>query len=191
MIKQNPLFPLRSRDVDQFMLMFHDIEEKDQKGYIQRLKNITRMGVPTGVGAGRGHPAQYDLEQLFQLLSVTMLYRCHLTPLYAVQLMQSSWDRMIASLDDQWKFVISRNTDEPFLAERSFWSISTDWGLKHTRDVSENLNDDSLQVILSSQLGDLMRNEDKRSFILVDVRKVAERTASILTSEEFRVFRES
>jgi len=190
-MKQNPLFPLRSRDVDQFLLVFHDIEEKEQKGYIQRLKNITRMGVPTGVGGGRGHPAQYDLEQLFQLISVTMLYRCHLTPLYAVKLMQFSWHKMIASLDDQWKFVLSRNTEEPFHVERSFWSISTDWGLAHTRNVAENLMPHSLEVINSSQLGNLMRDEYKRSFILIDVRKVAELTARILTSDDFQKFRES
>ena len=124
---------LSSRDVDHFLLGFHDVAAEERAGYIQRLRSITRLGFPTGLSIGKGHPARYHADQFFQLLAVTELYRCHVAPLQAVKLVTSSWQAMQSSIIAVWESVDAGEHGRLLEAPRKFWRVPAEGGQRQTR----------------------------------------------------------
>lgn len=127
---------LGSRDVDEFLLSFHDVSVGEREGYLQRLRNMTRLGFPAGVSIGKGHPARYSADQFFQLLAATELYRCHVPPKLAVELVKSSWSAMRASILEVWDSVDAGEHGKLLELPRRFWRVPAEGGQRMIRTES-------------------------------------------------------
>jgi hypothetical protein len=166
---------LSSRDVDQFLVNFHGVSDDERAGYVQRLRSITRLGFPAGVSAGKGHPARYNANQFFQLLAVTELYRCHVPPLQAVELVDTSWKAMKASILAVWDSVDAAERSELKVEAKQFWRIPAEGGQRQTRAGEANLPEgERVTVITREAIDDLIDGDDLRSHchIFIDVSKL-------------------
>lgn len=167
---------LSSRDVDQFLLGFHGVSADEQDGYIQRLRSITRLGFPTGLSIGKGHPARYHANQFFQLLAVTELYRCHVAPLQAVKFVNSSWPAMQTSILDVWDSVDAGEHGRLLEAPRKFWRVPAEGGQRQTRvaGVNESVPAELIVVMGREEVDALIDSGDllTHCYILIDVSKL-------------------
>jgi len=114
---------LGSRDVGRFLSEFHDIAPAEQSAYAGRLKHISRQGFPTGVGTGRGNPARYDADQLFQMLTVTELGQFGVQPARAIKLVSESWPRLRKTVLQVWSSVEAADRGELVKVPSIFWSV--------------------------------------------------------------------
>lgn len=167
---------LSSRDVDQFLLGFHNVSADEQDGYIQRLRSITRLGFPSGLSIGRGHPARYNANQFFQLLAVTELYRCHVAPLQAVKFVNSSWLEMQASILAVWESVDAGEHGRLLETPRKFWRVPAEGGQRQTRvpGVNDSTPEELIGVLGREEVDKLIDSGDllNHCFILIDVSKL-------------------
>ncbi len=175
---------LSSRDVDQFLLDFHDVSEGEREGYLLRLRNITRLGFPAGVSEGKGHPARYAAEPFFQLLAVTDLYRCHVPPKIAVDLVKLSWPGMQESILAVWqRRHVSEHgklLDDP----RKFWRVPAEGGQRATRAVETDRVQQSerIAVISREEINELIDETDRLTHchIIIDVSKLIDGVLDLL-----------
>ncbi len=167
---------LNSRDVDHFLVTFHGVSPDERDGYVQRLRSITRLGFPAGLSAGKGHPARYNANQFFQLLAVTELYRCHVPPLQAVRLVDTSWEAMRASVLAVWDSVNAAERGELKNEEKRFWRIPAEGGQRQTRSGEASLPEGGkrIDVITRDAIDDLIDGDELLSHchIFIDVSKL-------------------
>lgn len=166
---------LSSRDVDQFLVNFHDVNPDERDGYVQRLRSITRLGFPAGLSAGKGHPARYNANQFFQLLAVTELYRCHVPPLQAVKLVETSWEAIKASILAVWESVDAAERGELKVEAKQFWRIPAEGGQRQTRaGETSSPGGEGVIVISRETIDDLVDGDDllTHCHIFIDVSKL-------------------
>ncbi|WP_174278522.1 hypothetical protein [Sphingomonas bacterium] len=121
---------LGSRKVEHFLAQFHDIAPDHLAAYAGRLKQITRRGFPVGVGAGRGTPAEYDADQLFQLVAAMELTQFGVMPLRAIRLVSEAWPRLRDAVLEVWLVVDAASRG--FVIDRPaiFWRVEVE-ALRH------------------------------------------------------------
>jgi hypothetical protein len=167
---------LSSRDVDHFLLGFHNVSADERDGYIQRLRSITRLGFPAGLSVGKGHPARYDANQFFQFLSVTELYRCNVPPLQAVRFVDVSWPAMKASILTVWDSVDAGEHGRLLEVPRKFWRVPAEGGQRQTRvpGASEPHPAERIVVMSRSEVDALIDGNDllDHCYSLIDVSKL-------------------
>jgi len=167
---------LGSRQVDQFLLGFHDVPSTEHDGYRQRLRNLTRMNFPVGVGSGRGHPARYKADQFFQLVTATELYRCHVPPVQLIKLIYGSWVLMRASILVVWHSVDAREHAKILDLQPMFWCVPAELGQKMIRTGKNSLISEDVKItVINREAADhRIYGEDRylRRHILIDVNKL-------------------
>lgn len=167
---------LGSRDVDEFLLGFHDVAVGERDGYLQRLRNMTRLGFPVGVSIGKGHPARYTADHFFQLLAATELYRCHIPPKLAVGLVTSSWTAMKASILDVWESVDASEHGILLELPRRFWRVPAEGGQRmiRTEGAGQAPMPERIAVIERSNIDALIDDDDllTHCHIFIDVSKL-------------------
>jgi len=169
---------LSSRDVDDFLLTFHDVSDDEREGYLQRLRNITRLGFPAGVSMGKGHPARYAADQFFQLLAVTELYRCRVPPKLAVELVKASWPSMQNSILAVWQRRDAGENGKVLADPRKFWRVPAEGGQRmiRTADADKVQGAEQIAVVGRDDIDTLLDNSDRLTHchIFIDVSKLIE-----------------
>lgn len=175
---------LSSRDVDEFLLRFHEVSEDEREGYLLRLRNITRLGFPVGVSVGKGHPARYAADQFFQLLAATELYRCHIPPKIAVELVGMSWPDMRQSVLTVWRKREAAEEGKLLNSPPAFWRVPAEGGQRATRVAEADRVHPSqrITVIGRGDIDKLIDETDRRTHchIFIDVAKLIEAVFHLL-----------
>lgn len=175
---------LSSRDVDEFLLDFHEVLEGEREGYLLRLRNITRLGFPAGVSGGKGHPARYAADPFFQLLAATELYRCHVPPKVAVELVKMSWPGMRKSILTVWRKRDAAEQGRLLNSPRAFWRVPAEGGQRATRAAEADRVHPSerIAVIGREDVDMLVDQTDRRTHchIFIDVAKLIEAVFDLL-----------
>lgn len=175
---------LSSRDVDEFLLEFHEVSEGEREGYLLRLRNITRLGFPAGVSGGKGHPARYAADQFFQLLAASELYRCHILPRPAVDLVEMSWPEMRRSILTVWRKRDAAEEGKLLDLPRAFWRVPAEGGQRATRaaDAERVHSSQKINVIGREEVDMLVDQTDRRTHchIFIDVAKLIEGVFDLL-----------
>jgi hypothetical protein len=121
---------LGSRKVEHFLVEFHDIAPGHLGAYAGRLKHLTRQGFPVGVGAGRGTPAEYDADQLFQLVTAMELTQFGVMPLRAIRLVSDAWPRLRDAVLQVWLVVDAASRGIVIERPAIFWRVEVE-ALRH------------------------------------------------------------
>lgn len=121
---------LGSRDVERFLAGFHDIAADHRSAYAGRLKHITRRGFPEGVASGRGTPAEYGADQLFQLMTAMELTQFGVMPLRAIALVSEAWPRLRGAVLDLWHVVEAASQGIAIERPAIFWRVPVE-ALRH------------------------------------------------------------
>lgn len=121
---------LGSREVERFLSGFHDIAPDHLSAYAGRLKHIARQGFPAGVASGRGNPAEYDADQLFQLLLVTQLTQYGVQPGRAMRLVSEAWSRLQGDVLRIWEAIDASQYSGTLELPAIFWRVPVE-ALRH------------------------------------------------------------
>jgi hypothetical protein len=173
-----------SRDVDEFLLQFHEVPDGEREGYLLRLRNITRLGFPAGVSGGKGHPARYAADHFFQLVAATELYRCHILPKPAVDMVQMSWPDMRASILSVWRRRDAAQDGIVLDILRTFWRVPAEGGQRATRtaDVGRIHPSQRITVVSREEINRFIDETDRRTHchIFIDVEKLIDGVFDLL-----------
>lgn len=119
-----------SRDLERFLSEFHDIAPDHRSAYAGRLKHIARQGFPQGVAAGRGTPAEYDADQLFQMVTVMELAQLGVMPARAIRLVSEAWPRVRGAVLQVWLAIDSSQQSGTLKLPTVFWRVPVE-ALRH------------------------------------------------------------
>lgn len=117
---------LGSRDIDGFLLRYHCVPQEQQEAYLQQLRNIPRLGFPSGLCIGRGAPARYAADQFFQLVVISELHRLRVPSAEAIKLIHASWAEMRVSVLTVWQSVEAAFRNLTQEIPQMFWLVPAD-----------------------------------------------------------------
>ena len=132
----------RYKEVERVLLEMYEVDEGFRKGFIARLNNFRRLGIPEGVNIGKGKVANYCAKQIYQLVLALELAEFGMAPATISQLTTGiSWPfleeqfREIEKAPSIRRFLMF----EPSLMREAFGSESISFTLVTTEEVLDEL----------------------------------------------------